>query len=264
MNHFAPQQATGKVFLVGAGPGDPDLLTVKALRCIQQADVVLFDRLVSQEIRALINPKARRFYVGKADGCHHVAQDRIQELLAHWALQGLNVCRLKGGDPFIFGRGAEELQFLNQFSIEFEVVPGVTAAAGCAAYAGIPLTHRDHVQACTFVTGHLKDGSCDLDWAALASAKQTLVFYMGLKNAAEIASQLMQHGLASSTPVAVIEQGTTKQQRVKQSTLCCLEQTIAQYQLKSPSLIVVGDVVQLQQSLHWFNPQSSYFQQSAA
>ncbi|WP_280541405.1 uroporphyrinogen-III C-methyltransferase [Chromohalobacter sp. 11-W] len=248
----------GHVALVGAGPGDPELLTLKALRLLQQADMVLHDRLVSDEIMALANPEARRLYVGKARSSHSVPQEGINQALVDWARAGHRVVRLKGGDPFIFGRGGEELETLAQAGVAFEVVPGITAASGCAAYAGIPLTHRDHAQSVRFVTGHLKNGGCDLEWPTLARPGQTLVFYMGLGTLATIRHQLQAHGLPSQTPLALIEQGTTARQRVHVGTLETLPESmqaaIEAGDIRPPTLIVVGDVVSLHGTLDWFEP----------
>ncbi|MDN3554825.1 uroporphyrinogen-III C-methyltransferase [Halomonas maura] len=245
--------APGRVSLVGAGPGDPELLTVKALRRLQAAEVILHDRLVSDEILALANPAARKLYVGKARSDHSVPQEGINQALLDWASAGKRVVRLKGGDPFIFGRGGEELETLVAAGVEVEVVPGITAASGCAAYAGIPLTHRDHAQSVRFITGHLRDGGCDLDWAALASPGQTLVFYMGLGSLAIIAEQLKAHGLAADTPLALIEQGTTARQRVHLGSLANLPPAIEQGTIRPPTLIIVGTVVTLHDALAWFD-----------
>ena len=243
----------GQVCLVGAGPGDPELLTLKALKRLQVAEVILHDRLVSAEILALANPRARRFYVGKARSQHSLPQEGINQALVDWARQGKRVVRLKGGDPFIFGRGGEELETLAQASVDFEVVPGVTAAAGCGAYAGIPLTHRDHAQSVRFVTGHLKNGSCDLDWPTLARAGQTLVFYMGLGSLDTIRHELQAHGLPGETPLALIEQGTTARQRVHMGTLETLPESLERDSVQPPTLIIIGSVVSLQARLAWFD-----------
>ncbi len=245
---------TGDVSLVGAGPGDPDLLTFKALRLMQQADVVVHDRLVSKEVLDLVRRDAERIYVGKKRGEHSVPQQDINQLLVNLARQGKRVCRLKGGDPFIFGRGGEEIETLAAEGIPFQVVPGITAASGCACYAGIPLTHRDHAQSVRFVTGHAKDGLPDLPWAELATPAQTLVFYMGLVGLPEIASQLVRHGRSPETPVALIQHGTLPSQKVVVGTLetiveCCAAQT-----LEPPTLTIVGEVVSLRDHLDWFVP----------
>lgn len=247
----------GHVSLVGAGPGDPELLTLKALKQLQRADVVIHDRLVSQEILALANPAARRFYVGKARSRHSVPQEGINQALVDWAKAGNRVVRLKGGDPFIFGRGGEELETLAAAGIDFDVVPGITAASGCAAYAGLPLTHRDHAQSVSFVTGHLKNGSCDLDWPALARGGQTLVFYMGLGALDLIRERLISHGLDATTPLALIEQGTTANQRVHLGSLDRLPDSLAGHRPQPPTLIVIGSVVELASRLDWFKPTDS-------
>lgn len=244
---------TGDVCLIGAGPGDPDLLTFKALRLLQSADVVLYDRLVSEAIVDLARRDAEKIYVGKARSNHAVPQETINELLIHFARQGKRVVRLKGGDPFIFGRGGEEIAGLAELHIPFQVVPGITAASGCAAYAGIPLTHRDYAQSVRFVTGHLKNNSCDLPWHELVHSDQTVVFYMGLNGLEQICQQLITHGRAAATPVALVQKGTTPQQKVFTGTLATMPQLIAGQQVQAPTLIIVGEVVQLHDQLHWFH-----------
>lgn len=242
----------GEVYLIGAGPGAADLLTFRALRLMQQADVVLYDRLVSSEILDLTRREAEKIYVGKQRKNHAVPQNSINELLVTYAKQGKCVVRLKGGDPFIFGRGGEEIETLMQQNIHFQVVPGITAASGCATYAGIPLTHRDHAQSCTFVTGHLKDGTIDLQWKQLAIPNQTIVFYMGLSGLKEICQSLIEHGLPNTHPIALIQQGTTKNQQVVTGTLSTLPTEIAEKNIKAPTLIIVGSVVTLHDKLNWF------------
>lgn len=244
-----PLEKRGEVVLVGAGPGDAGLLTLKGLQQIQQADVVVYDRLVSEPVLNLVRRDAERIFVGKRAGYHCVPQDEINQMLLDLARDGKRVVRLKGGDPFIFGRGAEELEALVDADIPFSVVPGITAASGCSAYSGIPLTHRDHAQSVRLVTGHLqKEG--EMDWSCLAASQQTLVFYMGLTQAEEIAHQLQQHGMSAAMPVALVQQGTTPQQRVVTGSLAELG-TLAT-QVESPSLIIVGDVVALREKLRWF------------
>lgn len=241
----------GKVWLVGAGPGDPDLLTVKALRSIQQADVILYDNLVSEAIRALFPSKTPAFYVGKKKNSHSVPQDELNRLLVEKASEGLSVCRLKGGDAFVFGRGGEEMLELKKAGIEVELVPGITAAAGCSSYAGIPLTHRGVSQGCTFVTAHAEK-ELGLNWASLAHLNHTLVFYMGLSKAGMISSELIAAGQAANTPVALIENGCCPQQRVIVGELDQLAELIGREQVQSPALIVVGEVVNLADQLSWF------------
>ncbi len=247
-----PDLKMGEVYLIGAGPGDPDLLTFKALRLMQQADVIVYDRLVSAEIVELARRDAEKIYVGKERDNHSLPQASINELLANLALAGKRVARLKGGDPFIFGRGGEEIETLVQHGIAFQVVPGVTAACGCASYAGIPLTHRDHAQSCTFVTGHLKDGSINLNWPQLAAPNQTVVIYMGLQGLPEICRQLVAHGCPPEQPIAIVQQGTTPHQKVLTGTLANISDKLALSPMKSPTLIIVGSVVRLQNQLQWF------------
>lgn len=242
----------GRVALVGAGPGDADLLTLRGARLIGEADVVVYDNLVGPGVMALVSPQAERIYAGKQRANHSLAQEGINELLVRLAREGRRVVRLKGGDPLIFGRGGEELLALAAAGVPFEVVPGITAAHGAAAYAGIPLTHRDHAQGCIFVTGHLKDGTCDLDWAGLARPRQTVVIYMGLAGLPTIAAQLMAHGLPPDWPAAVISKGTLPEQRVVVATLATLAEEAARAQLASPSLTIVGEVVRLREKLAWF------------
>ncbi|CAM3570123.1 Siroheme synthase [Vibrio aerogenes CECT 7868] len=241
---------TGEVALVGAGPGDPELLTVKALNFIQQADVLLYDYLVSDEIQALFPADAILVCVGKRAGHHSVPQEKTNKLLVDFAQQGYRVVRIKGGDPFMFGRGGEELEALFEANVKFQVIPGITAAAGATAYAGIPLTHRDYAQSAVFVTGHVKAENDEMDWQMLARTNQTLVIYMGLMKSGYIQQQLIEYGRAACTPVAIIERGTQAAQKIFKGTLDDLSELAVEAQ--SPALIVIGDVVKLSDQLHWF------------
>lgn len=246
------QAPFGEVYLVGTGPGDPDLLTFRALRLMQQADVVLYDRLIGEGILNLVRRDARRVYVGKLKNNHTVSQEEIGHMLIELARQGKRVLRLKGGDPFVFGRGGEEIEALSENGIAFQVVPGVTAASGCAAYAGIPLTHRDHAQACIFVTGHEKDGVLNLNWNSLIQPRQTVVLYMALTSLAAVTRGFLNHGAAPATPAAVIENGTRAGQRVITGSLESLLDKTLEAGIKSPALVIVGSVVGLREKLSWF------------
>lgn len=246
----------GEVYLIGAGPGAPDLLTFRALRLMQQADVIVYDRLVSPEILELARRDSEKIYVGKQRQNHAVPQEDINILLADLAKAGKRVVRLKGGDPFIFGRGGEEIETLMQQGINFQVVPGITAASGCASYAGIPLTHRDHAQSCTFVTGHLKDNSINLNWTQLAAPNQTIVIYMGLVGLEKICEALMAHGSPKDLPIALVQQGTTINQRVITGTLETLPSLVIDKDIKPPTLIIIGTVVTLHDKLAWFHGDS--------
>lgn len=242
----------GRVYLVGAGPGDPELLTLKAARLLAAADAIVFDALVGPGILELARPDAELHYVGKQAARHSLPQDQINLLLVELAQAGKSVVRLKGGDPFIFGRGGEEVEVLVAHGIRFEVVPGITAASGMAAYAGIPLTHRDHAQSVSFVTGHLKDGTCDLDWPSLARSQHTLVIYMGVGGLAEISRQLMLHGLPADTPAAIVENATRPEQRTLVTDLAHLANRAAETGIQPPALVVIGTVVKLHAALNWF------------
>ncbi|WP_392558528.1 siroheme synthase CysG [Orbus mooreae] len=244
-----PIENRGEVVLVGAGPGDAGLLTLKGLQQIQQADIIVYDRLVSEDILNLTRRDAERVFVGKRAGYHCVPQEQINQILLEQAQKGKRVVRLKGGDPFIFGRGGEELETLYNANIPFSVVPGITAASGCSAYSGIPLTHRDYAQSIRLITGHVKDGS-HIDWQSLAAEKQTLVFYMGLSQAESIRTQLINHGMDSNTPAAIVEEGTTTKQKVLVGTLDNLHELALQ--ARSPSLMIIGQVVALREKLNWF------------
>jgi uroporphyrin-III C-methyltransferase/precorrin-2 dehydrogenase/sirohydrochlorin ferrochelatase len=249
-----PAGRIGTVRLVGAGPGDPELLTVRAAKTISRAGLVVHDRLVGPDVLALAPRNAQRIYVGKARSNHSLPQDEISALLVRLALEGRDVVRLKGGDPFVFGRGGEEVEALAAHGIPFEIVPGITAATGIAACAGIPLTHRAHAQSVTLVAGHLKDGSMDLDWPALARPGQTVVVYMGLLGLTMLCRELIRHGRPPATPAAVIQEGTTARQRVVTGTLADLPARAAAARMQPPTLIIVGDVVALQGQLAWFDP----------
>ncbi len=246
------QCGTGKVYLVGAGPGAADLLTIRAAKLLAQADAVVYDHLVSREILDLVRVDAELIYVGKQESLHTLPQDGINGLLVRLAKQGKNVVRLKGGDPFIFGRGGEEAEVLVTEQVPFEVVPGITSASGASAYAGIPLTHRDYAQSCVITTGHLKDGSLNLAWENLVQPRQTVVIYMGLGALPEISRQLIAHGQSDLMSVAVIENGTTQRQRVMTGNLSDIAAKVKAACFQSPCLIIVGEVVTLREKLQWF------------
>ncbi|WP_020207562.1 uroporphyrinogen-III C-methyltransferase [Gilvimarinus chinensis] len=265
LNNKASHQQ-GKVWLVGAGPGDADLLTVKAVRAIESADVIFFDQLVSGDIRELFPKQVPAIYVGKVKNCHSVAQSDLNQMLVEHAQRGLNVCRIKGGDPFVFGRGGEELLELRQAGCEAEVIPGITAASGCATSADIPLTHRGVSQGCTLVTGH-GEKELNLNWQALAGLNHTLVFYMGVTRAGLISQQLTNAGLSAKTPAAIIENGCRDNQRVITTELGTLSDAVSEHNVKSPALIMVGDVVNLAQQLNVIESQlkdASHYQSLSA
>jgi uroporphyrin-III C-methyltransferase/precorrin-2 dehydrogenase/sirohydrochlorin ferrochelatase len=250
-------QAHGEVYLVGGGPGDPDLLTFRALRLMQQCDVCVYDKLVSKEVMELVRRDAELIYVGKARDNHILPQDEINQLLVRLAKEGKRVLRLKGGDPFIFGRGGEEIETLMENNVAFQVVPGITAANGVSSYAGIPLTHRDYAQSCVFTTGHLKDGTVELDWVSLTRPNQTVVIYMGLVGLAQICEKLIAHGLPATMPAAVVQQGTTQNQRVVVADIATLAAKVQAAGLKTPCLTIVGEVVNLRAKLAWFMPDAT-------
>lgn len=250
--HHASKQ--GEVYLVGAGPGDPELLTIRALLLLQKADVVVYDALVSEGVMMLVRQGTECIYVGKTRANHTLPQEEINTLLIKLALQGKRVVRLKGGDPFIFGRGGEEIETLSAWGVPFQVVPGISAANGVSSYAGIPLTHRDYAQSVLFTTGHLKNGTVNLDWAALTRPHQTVVIYMGLGGLAEICCKMIENGQSPDLPAAVIQEGTTQKQKVVSGTLATLSTLVLAAKLKSPSLIIVGEVVKLRDKLFWFEP----------
>lgn len=250
VKHLVPEG--GRVYLVGAGPGDPELLTLRAVRLLQKADVLVYDNLVSPGVLEFVAPSAERIYAGKRRNEHTLRQEQINTLIVKLAQEGKQVVRLKGGDPFIFGRGGEEMQALAASGVAFEVVPGVTAASGVSSYAGIPLTHRDYAQTCLFVTGHLKNGTADLDWPSLVRLNQTVVIYMGLGGLPEICRQMIAHGASPDLPIAVVQDGSLPTQRVVTGTLSNMAERVAQAALKSPSLTLIGEVVKLHQELAWF------------
>ncbi len=251
-NPHSTNAPTGRVYLVGAGPGDPELLTLRAVRLLQSTDVVVYDHLVSSAVLEFLSPTAERIYAGKRRNEHTMRQEQINDLLVRLAREGKQVVRLKGGDPFIFGRGGEELQTLAAHGVAFEVVPGVTAASGVSSYAGIPLTHRDYAQSCLFVTGHLKNGTADLDWPSLVRLRQTVVIYMGLGGLSDICRQMVRHGALPDLPVAVVQDGSIATQKVVTGTVENIAGRVARDALKSPSLIIIGEVVNLHTSLAWF------------
>ena len=251
LSNTAPK---GEVYLVGGGPGDPDLLTVRALYLLQHCDVCVYDKLISPEVLSLVRMDAERIYVGKSHDQHTLPQAEINQLLIELAQQGKRVVRLKGGDPFIFGRGGEEIETLMAQNINFQVVPGITAANGVACYAGIPLTHRDYAQACLFITGHLRDGKLDMDWTAMLRPHQTLVIYMGVSELHNLCQALIQRGLSPTMPAAIVEHGTTRKQRVLVADVSTLAEKALAMSIKPPALTIIGEVVKLHQRCDWFHP----------
>jgi uroporphyrin-III C-methyltransferase/precorrin-2 dehydrogenase/sirohydrochlorin ferrochelatase len=252
-----PGATVGCLYLVGGGPGDPELLTLRAVRLLEKAQVVVYDHLVSSAVLDFISPSAERIYAGKRRNEHTMRQEQINALLVKLVQEGKQVVRLKGGDPFIFGRGGEELQALAAQGLPFEVVPGVTAASGVSSYAGIPLTHREYAQCCMFVTGHLKDGTADLDWPSLVRLRQTVVIYMGLAGLPEICRQMILHGASPDLPIAVVQDGSISTQRTITGTLANMAERVAQAGLHSPSLTIIGEVVKLHDSLAWYQTSAS-------
>jgi uroporphyrin-III C-methyltransferase / precorrin-2 dehydrogenase / sirohydrochlorin ferrochelatase len=244
---------TGEVFLVGAGPGDPELLTIRALHLLQKADICIYDNLVSKEILELVRRDAHMIYAGKLRDNHTIQQNEINKLLIKYAKKGLRVLRLKGGDPFIFGRGGEEISELMSQKIKFQVVPGITSASGVSAYAGIPLTHRDFSQSCIFITGHEKDGELNINWERLNTQNQTIVIYMGLYSLAKITTNLIAVGMSRNMPIAVVQEGTTQNQKVLVSTLSRVVKKVADEKIKSPAILIIGNVVKLRKKIKWFN-----------
>ncbi len=247
----------GEVYLVGGGPGDPDLLTFRALRLMQRADVVVYDRLIGSAIMELVRPNAERIYVGKKRNDHALPQEEISKLLVKLAREGKRVLRLKGGDPFIFGRGGEEIELLASEGIPFQIVPGITAASGCASFAGIPLTHRDHAQACVFVTGHTKTGRLSAEWASLLQPGQTVVIYMGLAYLGDLMNDFIAHGADPTLPVAIVENGTRPNQRVASGTVSTIAEVASSAGITGPALTIIGSVVTLREKLAWYNPPSA-------
>lgn len=252
----------GKVYIVGAGPGSVDLITVKGLRCIQQADVILYDRLVNKELLEFAKPNAELIFVGKLPKLHGVIQDRIHRLLVEHAMQGKVVTRLKGGDPFVFGRGAEEAETLVEAGIPFEIVPGVTSGVAAPAYAGIPVTHRDYGSSFALVTGHMREGKDDaINWKGLAESIDTLAIYMGVGNLSYITEQLIKYNRNPSTPVALIHWGTTDNQRTITGTLETIVDIAKNEKIENPSMILVGEVVRMREKIAWFEERKENFQQ---